>query len=241
MSVNLPVTARSRSTKARREARLAKFERDKLIVEYLNRGFSIPEIAADIGLTEKRMRARVQEILARRMPVAPAEFAAMQVSRLNEALLVAYSAMKGLNLKAVDRVVKIVRELDRYHGFAAASRHVQDPRRLEASPQSPLALTPPLSERLEKALHRLDKIGFAPGNGMSPEDPVSEALAEPSALRLEASEEIPPVPAASAIDRPKKSLQSLDKVDSAPGNGDITLDIACVLWHGCGHRRYRRG
>ena len=42
------------------------------------------------------------------------------MSRLNEALLVAYSAMSPTNLKAVDQVVKIVRELDRYHGFAAA-------------------------------------------------------------------------------------------------------------------------
>ena len=46
---------------------------------------------------------------------------AIQVSRLNEALLVAFSAMSPTNLKAVDQVVKIVRELDRYHGFVAAS------------------------------------------------------------------------------------------------------------------------
>jgi hypothetical protein len=45
-----------------------------------------------------------------------------QVSRLNEALLVVFSAMTGMNLKAVDRVVKIVGELDRYHGFFAAER-----------------------------------------------------------------------------------------------------------------------
>ena len=53
------------------------------------------------------------------MPHPPREFVAIQVSRLNEALLVAYSAMSPTNLKAVDQVVKIVRELDRYHGFVA--------------------------------------------------------------------------------------------------------------------------
>ena len=57
------------------------------------------------------------------MPQPPAEFLALQVSRLNEALLVSYSAMHtfraGTNFEAVDRVVRIVRELDRYHGFAA--------------------------------------------------------------------------------------------------------------------------
>ncbi len=34
-------------------------------------------------------------------------------------MVVSYSAMNGGNLKAVDRVVRIVRELDRYHGFSA--------------------------------------------------------------------------------------------------------------------------
>src|SRR5271169_6704813 len=70
------------------------------------------------------MRAFVREILARRMPAPPAEFLAMQVSRLSEALLVSYSAMSGANLRAVDHVVKIVRELDRYHGFVAAKQGV---------------------------------------------------------------------------------------------------------------------
>ncbi len=41
------------------------------------------------------MRAHISEILARRMPEPPAEFVALQVSRLNEALLVAYGAIRG--------------------------------------------------------------------------------------------------------------------------------------------------
>ncbi len=36
------------------------------------------------------------------MPAPPEEFVAIQVSRLNEALLVAFSAMGLTNLKAVD-------------------------------------------------------------------------------------------------------------------------------------------
>ena len=64
--------------------------------------------------------------LARRMPHPPKPpdpspgVVAIQLSRLNEALLVAYSAMAPTNLKAVDQVVKIVRELDRYGGAFAA-------------------------------------------------------------------------------------------------------------------------
>ncbi len=103
-----------------RAARLQNFQREQLIVDYLNRGVSVAEIAAQVGVGEKRMRAAIRGILARRMPEAPEEFAAIQMSRLNEALLVAFSAMTDMNLKAVDRVVRIVRELDRYHGRAAA-------------------------------------------------------------------------------------------------------------------------
>jgi hypothetical protein len=32
-----------------------------------------------------------------------------------------HNSAKGANFEAVDRVVRIVRELDRYHGFAAIS------------------------------------------------------------------------------------------------------------------------
>ena len=115
-----PAPLRDRSTEARRAARQAKARRERRIVDLLNRGVWVAEIAAREEVTEKRMRSVVSEILARRMPEPPAEFLALQVSRLSEALLVAYSAMSGANLRAVDRVVKIVRELDRYHGFSGA-------------------------------------------------------------------------------------------------------------------------
>ncbi len=73
----------------------------------LNAGVSIDEIAAQDRVTLKRMRNLVREVLARRMPRPPAEYAALQVSRLNEALLVPISAMAGANLAAVDRVAEL--------------------------------------------------------------------------------------------------------------------------------------
>ena len=96
---------------------------------------------------DKRMRALVQEILARRMPQPPAEFLAVQVGRLNEALIVAYGAMSVANLQAVDRVVKIVRELDRYRGFSASAAPAPaEPFRLAPPPRAPLALAAPPAE-----------------------------------------------------------------------------------------------
>src|ERR1700677_148560 len=105
---------RGGSSGIRRATRREKVQREERIVGLLNRGASVPEIAASEGLTLKRMRNVVHEILSQRMPQPPAEFLALQVSRLNEALLITYSAMHttaaGPNFEAVDRVVKIVRE-----------------------------------------------------------------------------------------------------------------------------------
>jgi hypothetical protein len=52
--------------------------------------------------------------------------------------------MSGMNLKAVDRVVRIARELDRYHGFFPAERSAVcgngRPAVTEVKAEEPLAL-----------------------------------------------------------------------------------------------------
>ena len=221
MSVVEPISpARNRSTEARRAARQARAKRERRILDLLNRGFSVVEIAGREGVTEKRMRALVRAILARRMPEPPAEYVALQVSRLNEALLVAYSAMSGANLGAVDRVVKIVRELDRYHGLTAAGQGVVVSR-LEA--QDRLAHAAPQADRLEMAPQAIEKAQSAPGDGLTPEASLPQ---EPSPVRDEASAcfletpmEASPELDAPQADRPETAPQALEKAQSAPGNG----------------------
>jgi len=107
----------------------------------LNDGVSVDEVAARQGVTIKRMRALVREILARRAPQPPAEFLALQVSRLNETLFVSYNAASGINLQAVDRVVKIVRALDRYHDFSAPE-HARVPEAFRPALLAPFPLAP---------------------------------------------------------------------------------------------------
>jgi hypothetical protein len=133
---------RDQSISARRAARRKRAEREMRIVRFLNAGVSVSEIAAREGLTQRRMRAVVQEVRVKRLPQPPAEFLALQVSRLNEALFASYSAMSGSNLGAVDRVVKIVRELDRYHGFPGREVRAQDHNALLEPQRAPLALQP---------------------------------------------------------------------------------------------------
>ena len=178
-------------------------------------------------MTEKRMRALVKEILARRTPAAPEDYAALQASRLNEALLVAYGAMSAENLKAVALVVRIVRELDRYHGFVAAGR--RDPlvsgaagegqaptirpqmapqalENMESAPENgalphAFAAAPPQAENARSV--RADAVGMAASNDASP--PAPEPPRPGPAPRA---------PCAGAEMAP----QPVENTDSAPGN-----------------------
>jgi hypothetical protein len=157
---------RDRSIAGRRAARQKKADRDQKIMGWLNAGVSIPEIAGRQGVTERRMRMLVQDILARRAPGPPAQYVALQVSRLNEALLISFGALHNHNLAAVDRVVKIVRELDRYHGFAAPkSPEGRDDPLFAGPPQAPLALAPPPEVRLDLAPQLAEPLSESEANG----------------------------------------------------------------------------
>ena len=103
-----------------------------------------------------------------------------------------FGALSGSNLQAVDRVVKIVRELDRYHGFVAAERRCG----LPVAPEAPEDIVPWLEAHIAKrsrpqmAPQRLEKIESAPGNGMAPEGsspqdlaPACEPLVSPAAAK----------------------------------------------------------
>jgi DNA-binding CsgD family transcriptional regulator len=202
-----PPARRDRSVRARHEARLVKSRRERRIVDLLNCGRPVAEIAERENVTEKRMRALIQEILARRAPQPPAEFLAQQVSRLNEALLVSYSAMSGGNLQAVDRVVKIVRELDRYHGFTAAEH-----RRLPEAPRREAPLHPPQFEALlADRIRELRAIAAS-----NPPDLSRHSPADAADIAMLLTGPLPDAPPAGGRE---KAAEPLETIGSAPGNG----------------------
>ena len=132
-----PTSPRKRSTK--REMAL----RDSRLIRGLAAGQRIEEMAAREGIPLRRARERVSAILSRR-PDPPAEFANLQIRRLSEAMIVATAAMSQGNLQAIDRVMKLTRELDRYAGFADVfAVAAAPPAALASEPAAPLALAPP--------------------------------------------------------------------------------------------------
>ncbi len=153
--------SRSRSAAAPGAARRNEAGRE---MRLSNGDASITNIAAREG--EKRMRALLQQSLARCLPEPSAEVLALEVGRLDKALRVSTGAMAKANLQGLDRVVKIVCERDRGHRFAAAGQSHRAGRLRRAAPAiNPLALPAPPFVRPQMAPQAIEKPRFAEGNG----------------------------------------------------------------------------
>jgi len=90
------------------------------ILERLTIGLSVVHIARVEKLTVRRVQQIIAAMLESREIDPPAGFVQLQVARLSEAMIVTRTIMMEGNLQAVDRMIRLTRELDRYHGFAQA-------------------------------------------------------------------------------------------------------------------------
>ena len=85
-------------------------------------GAGVDEISATEKVTRKRTESILRQELRRRW-VAPAEeFARLQIARLEQMILKLLDRIQSGELDAIDRALKIVDRLDRYHGFSRARR-----------------------------------------------------------------------------------------------------------------------
>jgi hypothetical protein len=106
---------------ARRVApRRATADRRLRILERLTTGLTVSHIAREEGLTVTRIRQILADMLDSREIDPPAGFVQIQIARLSEAMIVARTMMMEGDLQAMDRLIKLMRELDRYHGFGKA-------------------------------------------------------------------------------------------------------------------------
>ena len=98
--------------------RRATVERRQRVLDRLARGLAVAHIAREEGLSAQRIRRIIAETLASREIDPAAGFAKLQIGRLSEAMIVARSLMMEGDLQAMDRLIRLTGELDRYHGFA---------------------------------------------------------------------------------------------------------------------------
>ncbi len=148
---NTPLSPSNQRVAARLAARRDKAGRSLRIIDILASGVSVATLAREEGLSVRRMRELIQQIIARREADPPAGFVQLQIARLTDAMLISHGAMMAGDMRSVDRVVKIVRELDRYHGFgaptSAAPRFATE--RLTCAPAMPALTAPQRDEAAE--------------------------------------------------------------------------------------------
>ena len=222
-AVPLPPVRRDRSVEARRDARLKKDARERRIVDLLDRGVSMAELAVREGVTLRGMQMLVKTTLARRGPAAPAEYLALQVSRLNGAMIVAYGSMANGNLDAVDRVVRLVKEMDRFHGFfpSRGADPISQVRLTQLTGAS-LALAAPVDEGCdgepEKAPHSVEDAQNAEGNG-APFAWRSRESGPTKPRRTAAGPMESPLAFEALTIRPEMAPHSVENAQNAEGNG----------------------
>ena len=107
------------------------------ILERLTCGLTVAHIANIENLTVHRVRQIIAGMLEKRELDPPVGFVQLQIARLSEAMIVARTMMMEGDLQAMDRMLELTGELDRYHGFASSRL----PALAEAAPR--LATSPP--------------------------------------------------------------------------------------------------
>jgi len=96
--------------------------RAKRILASLVAGAGVAEIATAERLTRKRTETLLRQELRNRWVAPTEDFARLQIARLEQMLLKLLHGLQDGDLKAIDRAVRIVDRLDRYHGFTKAKR-----------------------------------------------------------------------------------------------------------------------
>jgi hypothetical protein len=117
-SLKAPKTHTNLPTRSKR----LRVTRAQRVLASLIAGAGVDEIGAAERLTRKRTESILRQELRNRW-IAPADdFAKLQIARLEQMILKLLDRLQDGDLKAIDRALKIVDRLDRYHGFTKAKR-----------------------------------------------------------------------------------------------------------------------
>jgi hypothetical protein len=137
-----PASERARKRAVGKIRREALIKRREAYFDLLVSGYSVEQIASHTKTSPSAVRRAVGQALAKRRLDAPEDYARLQVARLTKALRCADVSLEDGNLKAIAPFVKVVRELNLYHGLNVVSARPAPAALPEIAPTaSPLALT----------------------------------------------------------------------------------------------------
>ena len=133
------ISKRGRLRESAHERRMTAARRRNNFVELFVSGFSYAAIAEQVGMTANAVRHIVNKEIAERRLDAPEQHVHLQVERLNMGIRTIQARLSQNDLGAVDRLLKVIAQLDRYHLPAQTPAPV--PAALPAPSPAPLALT----------------------------------------------------------------------------------------------------
>ena len=117
-------------------------KRRETYFDLLVSGYSIEQIASHTKTSVSAVRRAVGQALAKRRLDTPEDYARLQVARLTKALRCADVSLEEGDLKAIAPFLKVVRELNLYHGVDVGRTLAPPPAPPEIAPAAPpLALT----------------------------------------------------------------------------------------------------
>jgi hypothetical protein len=138
-----PTSERARKRALGKILRELSVKRREGYFDLLVSGYSVEQIASAAKTSSATVRRVIGQALAKRRLDAPEDYAGLQVARLTKALRCADVSLERGDLKAIAPFVKVVRELNLYHGVNVDSARLAPPATLpEIAPIAPpLALT----------------------------------------------------------------------------------------------------
>jgi AraC-like DNA-binding protein len=149
-----PTSERAAKRAAGKILRELSLKRREVYFDLLVSGYSIEQIASQTKKSPSAVRRALGQALAKRRLDPPEDYARVQVARLTKALRCADASLEDGDVKAIEPFLKVVRELNLYHGVNVGSARPGPAAPLNLVPTSPtLALTHSpgvaLMERLE--------------------------------------------------------------------------------------------
>ena len=113
------LSARQSSRAVAREKRTAKRERRRTMLDLVVAGYAFEHIADKYKISVATVRREVDRALAGQAPDSAQRYVALQLARLQKAMLVVDDAMDHADLRAIPALATLLAEFDRYHGLAA--------------------------------------------------------------------------------------------------------------------------
>jgi DNA-binding CsgD family transcriptional regulator len=133
---------RARKRAAGKILRELSIKRQEAYFDLLVSGYSVEQIAIAMKKSPATVRRVVGLALAKRRLDPPEDYARIQVARLTKALRCADESLEGGDVRAIASFVKLVRELNLYHGLNIGVARPTPAALPEIGPTSPpLALT----------------------------------------------------------------------------------------------------